>query len=42
MFRTIAIGNHISIQGTFVQMLQDGLCQIKVGTRLVTGRPIGG
>lgn len=42
MFRTITIGNHLSIQGTFVQMLHDGLCQIRVGTRIFTGRLIGG
>lgn len=42
MFRTIMIGKHLSIQGTFVQMLQDGLCQIRVGTRIFTGHPIGG
>ena len=42
MVRTITIGNYLSVQGTFVQMLQDGLCQIRVGTRVVTGRLIGG
>lgn len=41
MFRTITIGNHISIQGTFVQMLKDGLCQVRVGSRIVTGHLLG-
>ena len=41
MFKTITIGNHLSVQGTFVQMLKDGLCQVRVGTRLFTGRLIG-
>ncbi len=42
MFRTITIGSHLSVQGTFVRMLQDGLCQIRVGSRLITGHPIAG
>ena len=37
MLKTISIGNHLSIQGTFVKMLQDGLCQVRVGTRTFTG-----
>ncbi|WP_281494132.1 hypothetical protein [Jannaschia sp. S6380] len=42
MLKTIVIGNHLSIQGTFVQMLRDGLCQVRVGTQTFTGRPISG
>ncbi|WP_299653587.1 hypothetical protein [uncultured Jannaschia sp.] len=38
MLKTIVIGNHLSIQGTLVKMLQDGLCQVRVGTRTFTGR----
>ena len=38
MLKTIAIGNYLSIQGTFVQMLKDGLCEVRVGTRTFTGR----
>lgn len=41
MFKTITIGNHLSVQGTFVQMLKDGLCQVRVGTRIFTGHLIG-
>lgn len=38
MLKTISIGNYLSVQGEFVQMLTDGLCQVRVGTRFFTGR----
>ncbi|MGB3554594.1 MAG: hypothetical protein WBA25_08145 [Jannaschia sp.] len=40
MLRTVTIGNHQSIQGIFVQMLQSGLMQVRVGSQVFTGRPI--
>ena len=42
MLRTITIGRHLSVQAFFVQMLRDGLCQVRVGTQIFTGRPIKG
>ena len=41
MLRTITIGNHLSIQGTFVQMLQNGLMEVRVGAQVFAGRPVG-
>lgn len=40
MLKTIEIGTHLSIQGRLVETLQDGLCRIRVGGRVFTGRPI--
>ncbi|SDY35386.1 hypothetical protein SAMN05444004_101217 [Jannaschia faecimaris] len=40
MLKTIVIGNHLSIQGTLVEMLTDGLCRVRVGTQIFTGRLI--
>lgn len=40
MLKTISIGNYLSVQGIFVRMLKDGLCQVRVGTRCFTGRPV--
>ncbi|WP_255576487.1 MULTISPECIES: hypothetical protein [Jannaschia] len=40
MLRTITIGNHLSIQGVFVQMLKNGLMEVRVGTRTFAGRPV--
>jgi hypothetical protein len=40
MVRTITIGEHISIQGMFVAMLESGLMQVRVGKRIFTGRPV--
>ncbi|MFO6465235.1 hypothetical protein [uncultured Jannaschia sp.] len=40
MLRTVTIGNHLSIQGIFVQMLTGGLMQVKVGSRIFTGHPV--
>ncbi|SFJ66165.1 hypothetical protein SAMN04488095_3301 [Jannaschia pohangensis] len=40
MLKTIMIGTYSSVQGRFVQMLQGGLCQVKVGETVYTGHPI--
>ena len=37
MLRTIVIGNHLSIQGRLEEMLEDGLCRVRVGTQIFTG-----
>lgn len=42
MLKTIIIGNHLSIQGTLIETLTDGLGRIQVGSRIFTGRLIGG
>jgi hypothetical protein len=41
MLRTITVGDYVSVQGTFVQMLKNGLMQVRVGRRVFTGRPVG-
>lgn len=41
MLKTITIGNYQSVQGILVQTLEDGLCQVRVGTQIFTGRSIG-
>ena len=40
MLRTITIGNHMSVQGIFVQMLKSGFMQVRVGSQVFTGRPV--
>ncbi|MFU8835442.1 hypothetical protein [Roseovarius autotrophicus] len=40
MIRTIQIGSAASIQGIFVRLLDNGLMQVRVGTRIYTGRPV--
>lgn len=40
MLRTVTIGNHLSIQGVFVQMLKNGLMEVRVGSRIFAGRPV--
>ncbi|CTQ32628.1 hypothetical protein [Jannaschia rubra] len=42
MRKTIVIGAHLSVQGTLVKMLTDGLAQVRAGGRVFTGRLIGG
>jgi hypothetical protein len=42
MLKTIIIGKHLSIQGRFVQCMSNGLCQVRVGTEIFTGRLVGG
>ena len=40
MLRTVTVGNHLSIQGVFVQMLKNGLMEVRVGSRVFAGRPV--
>ncbi len=40
MLRTITVGSHVSIQGTFVRALTDGRILVRVGERLFKGTPI--
>lgn len=40
MLKTIEIGPHLSIQGRLVETLTDGLCRVRVGARVFTGRLI--
>ncbi|WP_168192153.1 hypothetical protein [Pararhodobacter marinus] len=40
MFKTIMIGNHLSIQGTFVRTTASGLVVVKVGSKTYAGRPV--
>lgn len=40
MLRTVQLGSCVWIQGIFVQLLSNGLMQVRVGDRLYSGRPI--
>lgn len=40
MLRTIMIGQHLSVQGVYVASLPDGRIQVRVGTKVYTGRPV--
>ncbi len=40
MLRTITVGSHISVQGTFVRDLADGRILVQVGERTFKGTPI--
>ncbi|SFR35532.1 hypothetical protein [Litoreibacter janthinus] len=40
MLRTVMIGSCVSIQGIFVQALENGLIRIKVDDREFDGRPV--
>jgi hypothetical protein len=40
MIKTITIGSTVSIQGIFVKMLPNKLMQVRVGSRVYTGRPV--
>ncbi|MBN8293592.1 hypothetical protein JI664_16590 [Rhodobacter sp. NTK016B] len=40
MFKTIMIGHHLSIQGTFVRATASGLVVVKVGDKTYAGRPV--
>ncbi len=40
MLRTVMIGSCVSIQGTFVKALEDGIICIRVGEQLFNGRPV--
>ena len=41
MLKTITIGTCVSVQGTFVQALQNGKIAVKVGSRVYEGTPVG-
>jgi hypothetical protein len=40
MIRTITMGSHISVQGTFVRSLPNGEVVVKVGSELYAGKPV--
>ena len=40
MLRTVMITTYVSIQGTFVRTLANGLMQVKVGEKIYTGTPV--
>ncbi|VVT11810.1 conserved hypothetical protein [Roseovarius sp. EC-HK134] len=40
MLRTVQLGSCVSIQGIFVRLLSNGLMQVRVGSRLYSGRPV--
>ena len=41
MLRTIIIGSCVWVQGTFVRDLANGRIEVRVGTRLYEGLPVG-
>ena len=40
MLKTILIGSCVSVQGTFVRALSDGMIAVRVGDKIFSGRPI--
>lgn len=40
MLRTIIIGSCVSVQGTFVRTLENGLIAVRVGSQIFTGHPV--
>lgn len=40
MYRTIIIGSCVAVQGVFLKTLANGLIAIKVGDRIIEGRPV--
>ena len=40
MIRTILLGSCVSVQGRFVQALEDGRIAVMVGKRLFYGKPV--
>ena len=40
MLKTILLGSCVSAQGTYVQTLADGRISVRVGNRIVSGRPV--
>ena len=40
MLRTIAIGNHISVQGMFVSQHADGKVAVSVDDKIYVGTPV--
>lgn len=41
MLKTVMIGTCISVQGTFIQALQNGKVAVQVGGRVFQGTPVG-
>ena len=41
MLQTITIGSCVSVQGTFVRVLENGRVLVRVGKRVFAGRPVG-
>ena len=39
MLRTILIGSCVSVQGTFVRALANGMIVVRVGDKVFSGRP---
>jgi hypothetical protein len=40
MLRTIIIGSCVSVQGTFVRALENGLISVQVGNQIFSGFPV--
>ena len=40
MIKTIMIGSTVSVQGIFVKLLPNKLMQVRVGSKVYTGRPV--
>ena len=40
MLRTIVIGSRILAQGFFVKNLSDGRIEVRIGSQVVSGRPV--
>jgi hypothetical protein len=40
MIKTIMIGSTVSVQGIFVKLLPNKLMQVRVGSKIYTGRPV--
>ena len=40
MLKTIVIGSCVSVQGTFVRKLADGMISVRVGDKVFSGYPI--
>ncbi|WP_269142378.1 hypothetical protein [Mangrovicoccus algicola] len=40
MLKTITVGSHISVQGTFVKTLSNGRIIVRVGPRTFEGTPV--
>jgi len=41
MLRTIAVGNHLQIQGLFVRKVESGKVIVAVGDQEYEGKPVG-
>lgn len=40
MLKTILVGRHLSIQGTYVRTTASGLMVVRVGSATYAGRPV--